>query len=192
VLRSACAQNMAWQRQGLPPISVAVNLSVRQFSAEELLDDIEAALRDSGMPPHLLELEITEGMVVTNPRHTIALLHRIKKLGVRLALDDFGTGYSSLNQLKLFPIDTLKVDGSFIRDLATNAEDKAITRAIISMAKTLGLTVVAEGVETGEQQRFLQSNACDEIQGYYYSRPLPPEQFALLLKQAHDTGAVPA
>jgi EAL domain-containing protein (putative c-di-GMP-specific phosphodiesterase class I) len=134
----------------------------------------------------LLELEITEGMVIHNPAHALKLLTAIKQMGVRLAIDDFGTGYSSLGQLKNFPIDTLKVDRSFIRDIATNAEDKAITEAIIAMGKTLSLTVVAEGVETMEQEAFLREHACTEMQGYYFSRPVPAGEFATLLaKNVH-------
>jgi diguanylate cyclase (GGDEF)-like protein/PAS domain S-box-containing protein len=181
VMQTACQQNMAWQRQGLPPVCMAVNLSARQFADPDLLADVEAILRDTGMPPHLLELEITESMVVHNPAQALNLLTRIKQMGVRLAIDDFGTGYSSLGQLKNFPIDTLKVDRSFIRDISTNAEDKAITEAIIAMGKTLSLTVVAEGVETQEQEAFLRAHACDEMQGYYFSKPLAADDFAALL-----------
>jgi diguanylate cyclase (GGDEF)-like protein/PAS domain S-box-containing protein len=182
VLKTACAQNMAWQRMGLPPVRMAVNLSVRQFADSQLLNDIADILRDTGMPPQLLELEITEGMVIHNPAHALQLLTAIKQMGVRLAIDDFGTGYSSLGQLKNFPIDTLKVDRSFIRDVATNAEDRAITEAIIAMGKTLNLTVVAEGVETMDQETFLREKACTEMQGYYFSRPIPAAEFAALLK----------
>ena len=182
VLRTACAQNVAWQRQGLAPICMAVNLSVRQFADDKLLANIETVLNETGMAPELLELEITEGMVVVNPERAIKLLTAIKALGVRLAIDDFGTGYSSLGQLKNFPIDTLKVDRSFIRDLATNSEDKAITRAIIAMAKTLSLTVVAEGVETVEQETFLREHACDQMQGFYFSKPIAGEAFGALLR----------
>ena len=183
VLETACAQNVAWQREGLPPICMAVNLSVRQFADEHLLADIAAVLKNTGMAPHLLELEITEGMVVHNPEHAIQLLTAIKKLGVRLAIDDFGTGYSSLGQLKNFPIDTLKVDRSFIRDIETNIGDKAITEAIIAMGKTLSLTVVAEGVETIEQESFLRDHACDEMQGFYFSKPIVADEFAALLRK---------
>jgi diguanylate cyclase (GGDEF)-like protein/PAS domain S-box-containing protein len=183
VLRTACEQNVAWQRQGLPPINMAVNLSVRQFADESLLGDIATILRETGMAPGLLELEITEGMLIHNIERAIKLLTAIKQMGVRLAIDDFGTGYSSLGQLKTFPIDTLKVDRSFIRDLATNSEDRAITSAIIAMGKTLSLTVVAEGVETIEQQTFLRSQACDEMQGYYFSKPIVADEFAALLRK---------
>ena len=183
VLRAACSQNVAWQRDGLPPICMAVNLSVRQFASNHLLEEIVAALRETGMDPRLLELEITEGMVVQNPERAVGLLRSIKKLGVRLAIDDFGTGYSSLGQLKNFPIDTLKVDRSFIRELPAFAEDKAITEAIIAMAKTLSLTVVAEGVETKEQADYLREHACDQMQGFYFSRPLIADGFAELLRK---------
>ncbi len=148
VMKTACAQNVAWQQQGLPPVCMAVNLSLRQLTDDNLIDDIRTALNDSGMAPNLLELEITESMVMHNPARMIAVLTKIKNLGVRLAIDDFGTGYSSLAQIKHFPIDTLKVDRSFIRNIPQDAEDKAITEAIIAMGKTLSLTVVAEGVET--------------------------------------------
>ena len=162
---------------------MAVNLSVRQFADEHLLTDIAATLEKTGMAPHLLELEITESMVIHHPEQAIQLLTAIKKMGIRLAIDDFGTGYSSLGQLKTFPIDTLKVDRSFIRDLATNQGDKAITEAIIAMGKTLSLTVVAEGVETVEQESFLREHACDEMQGYYFSKPIDSDAFALLLRK---------
>ncbi len=182
VLKTACEQNVAWQREGLPPINMAVNLSVRQFADENLLEDIATILAETGMTPQLLELEITEGMIIQNVDRAIKLLGTIKQMGVRLAIDDFGTGYSSLGQLKNFPIDTLKVDRSFIRDLATDSEDKAITSAIIAMGKTLSLTVVAEGVETIEQQTFLREQACDEMQGYYFSKPVVADEFAALLR----------
>ena len=135
------------------------------------------------MAPNLLELEITESMVMHDPTRMIAVLAKIKSLGVRLAIDDFGIGYSSLAQIKHFPIDTLKVDRSFIRNIPQDAEDKAITEAIIAMGKTLSLTVVAEGVETIEQMDFLKDHSCDEMQGYYFSRPIVPEQFAELLRK---------
>jgi diguanylate cyclase (GGDEF)-like protein/PAS domain S-box-containing protein len=182
VIKTACAQNVAWQQQGLPHVCMAVNLSFRQLLDENLIEDIKTALRDSGMAPHLLELEITESMVMHNPARMVAILTQIKDMGVRLAIDDFGTGYSSLAQIKHFPIDTLKVDRSFIRDIPQDAEDKAITQAIISMGKTLSLTVVAEGVETQDQMDFLRQHSCDEMQGYYFSKPVTPEKFADLLR----------
>ncbi|MCM5678151.1 PAS-domain containing protein [Schlegelella sp. S2-27] len=183
VLRTACAQSVEWQRQGLPPVCVAVNISARQFSHEDLLEDVAGALRDTGMDPSLLELELTEGMVMHNTERAVRLLSDIKKMGVRIAIDDFGTGYSSLAQIKRFPIDALKVDRSFIRDLATDSADRAITEAIIAMGKTLSLTVVAEGVETQEQQTFLRDRACDEMQGYYFSKPVSAEDFAAFFRR---------
>ncbi|MBI3374620.1 MAG: EAL domain-containing protein [Betaproteobacteria bacterium] len=181
VLHSACTQNMAWQREGLRPVCMAVNLSPRQFADPDLLANIAAVLSQTGMAPQWLELEITEGMVMYNTDRAIQLLRAIKQMGVRLAIDDFGTGYSSLAQLKRFPIDTLKVDRSFIRELPGDSEDKAITEAIIAMGRSLSLTIVAEGVETREQETFLRQHACDQMQGYYFSRPIAPEQFADLL-----------
>jgi diguanylate cyclase (GGDEF)-like protein len=173
VLKAACAQAMSWQREGLPPMSMAVNLSPRQFQDEHLLRDVEDALQESGLPPHLLQLEITESMVMQNVTRAINTLDAIQARGVRLAIDDFGTGYSSMSMMKQFPIDTIKIDRSFIRDLADNVEDQAIATAIINMGKALGLTIVAEGVETSEQGAFLRAGACDELQGYLFSKPLP-------------------
>jgi diguanylate cyclase (GGDEF)-like protein/PAS domain S-box-containing protein len=183
VLKTACAQNVAWQREGLPPVRVAVNLSARQFADEGLTTDILAALKESGMKPELLELELTESMVMQSHERAGKVLAAIKQLDVRISLADFGIGYSQLAQIKRYPIDTLKVDRSFIRDLEGNAEDRAITEAIIAMGKTLSLTVVAEGVETEEQQTFLADHACDAMQGFYFSKPIGGEQFAGFLRQ---------
>jgi EAL domain-containing protein (putative c-di-GMP-specific phosphodiesterase class I) len=183
VLKTACLQNIAWQKAGLPPICMAVNLSLRQLMDEFLVDDIKKALGESGMAPNLLELEITESMVMHNPTRMIAVLAKIKNLGIRLAIDDFGTGYSSLAQIKHFPVDTLKVDRSFIRNIPQDSDDKAITEAIIAMGKTLSLTVVAEGVETADQMNFLKDRSCDEMQGYYFSKPIAADHFADLLRK---------
>jgi diguanylate cyclase (GGDEF)-like protein len=182
VIMTASAQNMAWQNEGLPTISMAVNLSPRQFLDENLLRDIDDVLASTGMPAHLLQLEITESMVMQNVERAIKLLDEIQSRGVRLAIDDFGTGYSSMSLMKKFPIDTIKIDRSFVRDLAENAEDQAIATAIISMGKALGLTVVAEGVETTEQDVFLREHACDELQGYLFSKPVPAETIPSLLR----------
>ena len=181
VLRTACAQNMAWQHQGLPPISMAVNLSPRQFSDDNLLRDIDDALAESRMPPELLQLEITESLVMSNVDRAITLLGAVRSRGIRLAIDDFGTGYSSMSLMKQFPIDTIKIDRSFVRHLPNDGQDRAIAQAIISMGKALGLTVVAEGVETAEQDQFLRDQACDEIQGFLFSKPVPPEAIPQLL-----------
>jgi diguanylate cyclase (GGDEF)-like protein/PAS domain S-box-containing protein len=183
VLNTACAQVAAWQKQGLPPLRMAVNLSARQFADDNLVQDIKDALAATGIDADLLELELTESMVIQNTERAGRVLAEIKALGARLAIDDFGVGYSSLAHLKRFPIDTLKVDRSFIRDIPQDPEDKAITEAIIAMGKSLSLTVVAEGVETLEQQDFLRDHACDEMQGFYFSKPIPPEQFADLLRK---------
>jgi diguanylate cyclase (GGDEF)-like protein len=182
VLMTASAQNMAWQSDGLPAISMAVNLSPRQFLDANLLDDIDDVLATTGMPAHLLQLEITESMVMQNVERAIKLLDEIRSRGVRLAIDDFGTGYSSMSLMKKFPIDTIKIDRSFVRDLAVSAEDRAIATAIISMGKALGLTVVAEGVETTEQDAFLRGHACDEVQGFLFSKPVRPEDIRSLLR----------
>ncbi|HEY5556970.1 EAL domain-containing protein [Acetobacterium sp.] len=182
VLKTACAQNVAWQKEGLPAVCMAVNLSLRQIADDNLIDDIKAALNDSGLAANLLELEITESTIMSNPTRMLAVLVKIKSLGVRLSIDDFGTGYSSLSKLKHFPIDTLKIDRSFVRNIPENAEDKAITHAIIAMGRNLGLTVIAEGVETVEQLNFLKEQSCDEMQGYFFSKPIEPERFADLLR----------
>jgi predicted signal transduction protein with EAL and GGDEF domain len=184
VLKTACEQNVAWQRRGLHPIVMSVNMSPRQFKDAALLDDIAQVLAETGMQPRWLELEITESMIMHNVDMAAAKAEAMQALGVRLAIDDFGTGYSSLSQLKRFPIDTLKVDRSFVRDIPNNAEDRAITEAIIALGKALGVTVVAEGVETEEQRDFLRDNACDEMQGFYFSRPCHPDVIAELLARA--------
>ncbi|WP_375776999.1 GAF domain-containing protein [Bradyrhizobium sp. ma5] len=182
VLKEACAQNMAWQHRGLKAVTMAVNLSPRQFGDPNLLDDIDEALEESGMSPALLQLEVTESMVMRNVTRAVRVLDAIQNRGIRLAIDDFGTGYSSMSLMKQFPIDTIKIDRSFVRDLPDDSEDVAIAQAIISMGKALGMTIVAEGVETSEQQEFLRAHACDEMQGFLFSRPLPPRDLAELLK----------
>jgi len=181
VLREACRQNMAWQKQGLPPMSMAVNLSPRQFADEGLLASIDAVLAETGMAPDLLQLEITESMVMQNLEHSIVILKAIKSRGVHLAIDDFGTGYSSMSLIKCFPVDTLKIDRSFVRDLP-HSEDKAIADAIIGLGRALGLKIIAEGVETAEQETFLREHSCDEMQGFLFSRAIPAEQIADLFR----------
>ena len=191
VLKEACAQNMAWQHRGLRPVSMAVNLSPRQFADENLLQDIDEALAASGMSPVLLQLEVTESMVMRNVSRAVKVLDAIQSRGIRLAIDDFGTGYSSMSLMKQFPIDTIKIDRSFVRDLPRDSEDQAIAQAIISMGKALGMTVIAEGVETTEQQAFLRNHACDEMQGFLFSKPLPPQQMAELLRSPTLLAAPP-
>lgn len=182
VFRTACQQNVAWQNEGFPPLSMAINLSARQFIDEHLLDDIKLALKESGMDPHLLEVEITESMVMRDMEQTIGILNDLKRMGVRVAIDDFGTGYSSLSTLKLFPLDTIKIDRSFIQDVVRSAEDKGLTEAIIAVGRSLSLTVVAEGVETIDQFDFLRTHSCDEFQGFYGNEPMPAEEFANLIR----------
>ncbi len=191
VLKEACAQAMAWQRRGLLPLSMAVNLSPRQFADEHLLQDVDEALAASGMSPVLLQLEVTESMMMRNVGRALKVLDAIQSRGIRLAIDDFGTGYSSMSLMKHFPIDTIKIDRSFVRDLPQDSEDQAIAQAIISMGKALGMTVVAEGVENVEQEAFLRTHGCDEMQGYLIAKPLPPRQMAELLRPATFTLAPP-
>jgi EAL domain-containing protein (putative c-di-GMP-specific phosphodiesterase class I) len=164
-----------------------VNLSPRQFADANLLSDIRAALRKSGLEPHLLELEITESMVMQSPQQAKLLLAALKKLGVHLSIDDFGTGYSSMSLIKQFPIDTLKVDRSFVRDVPSDANDCAITKTVIALGKALDLTVIAEGVETKAQESFLRDQACDQIQGFLFAKPLAGEEFAAFAR-GHNLG----
>ncbi|HKU08498.1 MAG TPA: GAF domain-containing protein [Bradyrhizobium sp.] len=191
VLKEACAQNMAWQRCGLRPVSMAVNLSPRQFADPHLLQDVDEALVASGMSPVLLQLEVTESMVMRNVTRAIRVLDAIQSRGIRIAIDDFGTGHSSMSLMKQFPIDTIKIDRSFVRDLAEDPEDQAIAQAIISMGKALGMTVVAEGVETVEQQTFLREHGCDEMQGFIVSKPVPARELADLLRASAELVAPP-
>jgi diguanylate cyclase (GGDEF)-like protein len=186
VLRTACLQNVAWQNQGLPRLSIAVNLTARQFTDEHLLADVTAIIAATGMDPHLLELEITESMLIHNVADTRRILTGLKALGIRIAIDDFGTGYTSLATLQRFPLDTIKIDRSLIRDIDGTTEDTGLADAIIAMGKSLSLTVVAQGVETRDQAEFLRTHACDELQGFYFKRPLPADQFTKLL-EAQDT-----
>ncbi|WP_377705089.1 EAL domain-containing protein [Pseudoduganella sp. UC29_71] len=189
VLRTACAQLRSWIAQGLPPLRVAVNLSVRQLLQKDFAASVEAVLADTGLPPHLLELEITESTLMENAQDTLKALHRLRGLGVRLSIDDFGTGYSSLSYLKRFPVDIIKIDRSFVRDVPMDADDVAIVTAIIALAHSLRLEVVAEGVETEAQLNFLKGRNCDLMQGYHLSPAIPPEQFAALIRQREGAAA---
>lgn len=181
VLRTACMQNKAWQDAGLPPVTVAVNISARQFREKGLVQTIERVLRESGLDPRYLELEVTESVIMFDAEQVIAILQQIKSLGVKLSIDDFGTGYSSLSYLKRFPVDRLKIDQSFVRDITSNPDDAAIAQAVINLGHSLNLRVIAEGVETQEQLDFLRDRQCDEKQGYLISRPVPAAEFAQLL-----------
>jgi len=186
VLRTACMQNVAWRNQGLIHVNMAVNLTARQLFDENLLTDLRKILADTGMDAHLLELEIAEGLLMRDVEKTLRVLRGIKAMGVRIAIDDFGIGYSSLASLKQFPLDSIKIDRSFIHDFASVAEDQALTEAIIAMGRTLSLTVVAQGVETKEQADFLRQNACDEFQGFYLNKPMPADQIAELIRAQPD------
>lgn len=181
VLRMACAQACQWQRMGLPAIRVSVNLSVHQLRQGKLVSLVRQVLEDTGLAPQWLELELTESQLLESVEHIISTFRQLRELGIRLAIDDFGTGYSSLSYLKRFPVDAVKIDQAFIRGLGEGSQDAAITRAIIEMAHTLGLEVVAEGVETLAQQAFLREHGCDEVQGYLISQPVAPHDLAALL-----------
>lgn len=181
VLKTACEKSMAWQAQGFPPVRIAVNLSGMQLKQHDLIDRVKRILKDTKLPSELLELELTEGVLMDNAEITIRTLHELKAMGIRLSIDDFGTGYSSLSYLKRFPIDTLKIDQSFVRDITTDVDDNAIASTIISMAHNLRLKVIAEGVETKEQLDILHDKKCDEVQGYYFSHPLNEAKLCQLL-----------
>lgn len=181
VLRTACLQNVAWQHQGLSQMSMAVNLTTRQFMDENLLADLRSILATTGMAAHLLELEITESLLMRDVEKNLRILTGLRDMGIRIAIDNFGAGYSSLSTLKNFPLDTVKIDRSFIRNVGS-ADDKDLTAAIIAMGRTLSLTVVAQGVETKEQAEFLRNSACDEFQGFYLNQPVPADQIADLLR----------
>jgi diguanylate cyclase (GGDEF)-like protein/PAS domain S-box-containing protein len=188
VLRTACVQARKWQDEGLTATSVAVNVSAVQFRQEGFPKTIRRVLDETGLAPQYLELELTESLLLSNADVMFSVLQQLTTMGLRLAIDDFGTGYSSLSYLKQFPVSKLKIDRSFIRDLAVNPDDAAITTAIISMAKSLNLKVIAEGVENEAQMAFLRAHQCDEIQGYYFSKPLTADKVAAKLR-AHDSAA---
>ncbi len=190
VLRSACEQGREWQDMGFPGIVVAVNLSANQFRQKDLTEMVERALHATGLVPGHLELELTESVVMHNVDEVLSTLRDLKSIGVNISLDDFGTGYSSLSYLKRFPIDKLKIDRSFVRDIISNPEDAAIARAVIAMAHSLDMRVVAEGVETMEQLEFLRANHCDLFQGFYYARPLSATDSTDLLRSQWTPKAV--
>jgi EAL domain-containing protein (putative c-di-GMP-specific phosphodiesterase class I) len=178
VLRTACSQARKWQDEGLLAVPVAVNVSAVQFRQEGFGELIRRVLRETGLAPQYLELELTESLLLSNADVTFSVLQELKAMGLTLAIDDFGTGYSSLSYLKQFPVSKLKIDRSFVREVAVNPDDAAITTAIISMAKSLNLKVIAEGVEDEAQMSFLRAHQCDEIQGYYFSKPLAVDKVA--------------
>jgi diguanylate cyclase (GGDEF)-like protein len=189
VLKTACTQNVAWQKMGLPHLNIAVNLSRRQVADEGLLRDIASILEETGMSPDLLELEITESTLMYDVDKAIRTLKAFRDMGVRLAIDNFGTGYSSLSNLRKFPVDTIKIDGSLIHDLSNHAENRGIAEAILAMGRKLSLTVVAECVETKAEADFLREHACDEFQGFYFSKAVTADKFAKLLEAATTMAA---
>ncbi len=183
VLEIACAQAKAWQKNGYHPIPISVNISSHQFQQQNLLETVQQALHTSGLKPEYLELELTESAVMHNVEKTIATLQNLKKIGLKLSIDDFGTGYSSMSYLKRFPLDTLKIDRSFVKDITTDPNDAAIIKAIVALSKSLGLKTIAEGVETEEQANFITQEGCDQIQGYLISKPLPTDQITAFFKR---------
>jgi EAL domain-containing protein (putative c-di-GMP-specific phosphodiesterase class I) len=184
VLREACRQVQAWLDADLPAVPVSVNISAVEFRHEGFVEGVALILKETGLAPHYLELELTESILMHDVESSTSMLEALKAMGVQLAIDDFGTGYSSLSYLKRFPISTLKIDQSFVRDIATDADDASIVSAVIGMGKNLKQRVIAEGVETQAQLALLQARHCDEGQGYHFSHPVSAEDFARLL----DTG----
>lgn len=186
VMRIACSQNMEWQNKGLAPMRLSVNFSARQFQQPSFISTVENILKETNLDPRWLELELTESSIMKEPEQAIEKLHELKLMGIRVAIDDFGTGYSSLNYLKRFPIDTLKIDKTFVADVCKDPHDTAIVRAIITLGHALDLTVIAEGVETQEQLQYLSSLGCDVVQGFLFSKSLPAPAFEeLLVEQRH-------
>jgi EAL domain-containing protein (putative c-di-GMP-specific phosphodiesterase class I) len=175
ILYNACTQNKAWQKAGFDPIRVTVNISGVQFREANFIETVERILQDTGLDPQYLEFELTESMLMENMEATITDLNTLKSMGIHIAIDDFGTGYSSLSYLKRFPIDTLKIDRSFVKDITTETDDKAIIIAIIALAQSLNLKVIAEGVETEQQLSFLHKQGSNGIQGFLFCPPLPAD-----------------
>lgn len=190
VIKTACAQNKHWQKLGIDPIKVAVNVSGIQFKQDNVVEVVEEALSEAGLAPQYLNLELTESSIMGDTQTYIYAMNALKRLGVGLVIDDFGTGYSSLSYLKRFPVNKIKIDKSFVRDIHTDEDDKAIVKAIIAMAQQLKLRVVAEGVETREQLTFLKNQHCDEIQGFYFSPPIRAEEFEKMLRHQQKNGCL--
>ena len=188
IIGEACRQGQRWHDEGLPPLTIAVNVSPRQFQLTDLVGCIASALKETGYSAALLELEITESALAEREDEALLTMRRLRDLGLRLAVDDFGTGYSSLAQLKRFPIDVLKIDQGFVRDIPQSSDDMAISAAIIAMGHSMDLRVLAEGVETAEQLAFLRERGCDSYQGDFCSRPVPAEAFAALLREGRAGG----
>jgi diguanylate cyclase (GGDEF)-like protein/PAS domain S-box-containing protein len=189
VLREACRQNKAWQDNGLPPARVSVNLSARVFQQRDIAKLVKQVLAETGLEPQYLELELTESTIMRNAEEAVSMLNELHALGIGLAIDDFGTGYSSLSYLKRFPVDRLKIDRSFVSDIGVSGDDETITSAIIALAHSLKLQVIAEGVETSAQLDFLKERACDEMQGFYFARPLSTDAISELFQGGVDREA---
>ena len=183
-MRSACRQNVEWQRQGFPAIRIAVNVSSQQLYQGNIVDMVESVLRETGLDPKLLELELTESRVLDNSQGTISIMRRLKQIGVSLSLDDFGTGWSSLSYLRSFPLDRIKIDRSFVRDIATEPTARAMVKSILGLGQSLSVDCIAEGVETSQQRDFLRNQKCPEMQGFYFSRPLAAVDATALLRAA--------
>jgi EAL domain-containing protein (putative c-di-GMP-specific phosphodiesterase class I) len=192
VLEEACRQARAWLDAGLPPIQIGVNTSAVELSKRGFVENVRATLLAFDLAPHRLELELTETYLAQEPNKIGEVLRELKALGVQLAFDDFGTGYASLSCLRRFPIDALKIDQTFVRNLTSNADDASIVSAIITLGRSLRLRVVAEGIETRRQLLFMRANNCPEGQGYFFSRPVTADDFAVLLKSRFAVGPTPS
>jgi EAL domain-containing protein (putative c-di-GMP-specific phosphodiesterase class I) len=182
VLDAACAQYAVWSELGLPALRIKVNVSARQFRSADLEETIAGALKRHGVPPERLTLELTESMLMEKPAESAAILERLREIGIGLSLDDFGTGFSSLAYLTRFPVDTLKIDGSFVRSIEKDESARKIIKSIVELAQGLGMETVAEGVETEAQERFLKELGCDAMQGYLFSKPIPPAEFVAFFR----------
>ena len=181
VLHTACEQNKFWQDAGLPPFRIGVNLSARQFQHPDLVDSVARVIRNTGLDPQWIDLEVTESLAMDDVEQSVTLLQKLRDLGVFLSLDDFGTGYSSLSCLRRLPVHTLKIDRSFISDVSDELHDTSITNAIIALGHSMHLNIIAEGVETGAQLEYLREKGCEQSQGFLFSRPLPSEELTTLL-----------
>jgi len=186
ILRRGMQQIVKWYAEGLHPGSLAINISMVQLQKHDFVSMLKMMLKETMCQPQWLEMEVTESQVMKNPEQTILKLHEISQLGIKISIDDFGTGYSSLSYLKRFPIDTLKIDRSFVKDIPGDEEDVAIVKAVIALARSLNLDVIAEGVETQEQKVFLVKNGCKKIQGYLYAKPMPADEIEKMLRESAE------
>jgi EAL domain-containing protein (putative c-di-GMP-specific phosphodiesterase class I) len=186
VLSESCRQNKQWQDVGYGPLTVSVNISVNQFHQPTFVKFVKDTLKETGLDPRYLCLEITENVAMKNVSYIMDTIHKLKEMGVQISIDDFGTGYSSLSYLKRFAVHTLKIDKSFIRDVTTDEDNRAIVTALIAMSRQLKIKTLAEGVETKEQLHFLAEKGCDHIQGYIFSRPVPPDDFIQLVAESRN------